>query len=72
MITIISLVNICYINTKEHIYFLVMRTCRVHSLSNFQIYCTEGLSVVIFLYLIPPVLIYLIIGSTFFGDLYSH
>lgn len=41
----------------------MLRTFKLYFLSNFQIYQTEVLSIVIMLYIISPVLIYLITGS---------
>ena len=42
---------------------LMMRTFRIYLLSNFQIYHTAVLTIVIILYIISPVLIYLTAGS---------
>ena len=65
MITIISLVNICY-HTELQFFFLVMRTFKIYSLSNFQLCNTISLTVVTMLYLTSPGLISFITRSLYF------
>lgn len=51
MITIVSLVNICY-HAKLQMFFLVVKTIKIHSLSNFQISITVLLTIMFILYII--------------------
>ena len=73
MITTINLVNICYLiqkqggktEKKRKKFLLVMRTFRICSFSNFQIYHTVVLTIVIMMYIASPILIYLITVSLY-------
>ena len=53
MITTVSLVNICHIVT---VFFLVMRTFKIYSLSNFPMCSTALLTIVTMLHITPPVI----------------
>ena len=61
-ITTVSLVNIHHHTAIKSLFFLVMRTFKTYSLSNFQICsiinCTVLLTIIAMLYIISPGLIY--------------
>ena len=61
MITTI-LVNVGH-PTQLQFFFLVIRTFKVHSLSNFQIYNTVLLTIITMLHIIAPGLTYFTTGS---------
>ena len=64
MITTIDLVNIIHL-TYLHNFFLVIRTFKIYSPSNFQIYSKILLTFVTKLYTIYPERMYLITGSLY-------
>ena len=64
MIATISSVNIHY-HIQLQFLFLVMRTFKIYSLSNFQICKTVCLTIVTILYITFPRLIYLITGRLY-------
>ena len=59
MITVIGLVNPS-INVHNYFFSLVVRTPKIYSLSNIQVYNTELLTIVTMLYIRSPTLIHLI------------
>ena len=62
MITTVNLVNVS-ITSHSYKVFLVRRTLKIYSLSNFQIYNAVLLTIVTMLYIISPELTYIIIES---------
>lgn len=59
----ISLVNTHY-HTYLHIFFIVMRTLKIYSLSNFQV-CNMVLSIITVLYIISRWFIYFVIANLY-------
>ena len=49
-VSLVDIHRLTQINKRENCFFLVMRTSRVYSLSNFQIYHTAGITIVIMSY----------------------
>ena len=57
MITTITTLWLTLITTHNYFFFLEMRTCRMYSLSKFQIYNTVLLTIVTMLYITSSALI---------------
>ena len=64
MITTKALANTCITSHNEY-FFFVVRTLKIYSLSNFQVYNTVLLTIITVLYIRSPELIFLINGSLY-------
>ena len=53
------------ITTRLQIFFLVMKTLKIYSFSNFHVYDTVSLTIVTMLFITSPGLIYFITGSLY-------
>lgn len=67
MVATITVVNIHHL-TWLQIYFLVINTSKIYSLSNVQIYNIALFILITMLYVKPPGCIYLISGRFYFFD----
>ena len=70
MIITISLVSIYYYILT--IFFLVLKTLKYYSLSNFQIYNTVLLTIVTMLFTTSPELLYFRTGSLYLLTTFTH
>ena len=72
MITVISLGSIFFRKQLPKIFFPVMKTFKIYSLINFQIYTTILLTIVTMLYITSPGPIYFITGSLYLLTIFTH